>query len=96
MTRSRLVLAAAALGAAFALAAPTASHAHPGHPPRVRVGWFPPPPPFFFFPPPVVVHRHGPDCGHRYERYDRDHDRYERPRYRDFDRHERYEHQRRW
>jgi hypothetical protein len=84
---SKTLVLTATLAAGFALAAPQSALA--GHDHHRGGFWLPLPPPPFFFPRPVVVHRHGPYCGHSYDRYER----WERPRY---DRHERHERRERW
>ncbi len=90
-------LVAAAFAAAFALGVPALASAG-GWDGHHRHGWWfplPPPPPFFF--PRVAVHRHGPYCGHYYDRYERReryHDRWERDER--HERHERHERRRHW
>ena len=80
------LLCAALVGAAFALALPAAASADHWRPRPYFDAWLPFPPPPFFFGAPRFVHRHGPYCGHRYDRYER-HERYD-------DRHERWERRR--
>ena len=90
-------LCAALLGATFALGIPGAAFADHWHSRRDFGLWLPfPPPPPFFFPAAGFVHRHGPYCGHHYDRYDRDyryerrHDRHDERWERHDDRHERW------
>jgi len=96
--RVRLSRAAAAAFVVGGLAAalPAPASAGDWHRPRSHFGWWAPfpLPPFFLPPPPAVVygHRHGYDCGHRYDRphrrwYDDRHyeDRHERRRHRHHD-----------